>query len=38
MVIIKAHSAERRIPNLEKPTPGPDYYYSKDDYIRPNPI
>lgn len=38
MVVIKAHSAERRIPNLERPVPGPDYYYSKDDYIKPNPI
>lgn len=37
MVVFKSHSTERRIPP-ERPMPGPDYYYSKDDYIKPNPI
>ena len=34
-VIYRPHSAEgRRVPNLERPIPGPDYYYSKDDLIK----
>lgn len=37
MVLWRSHSSERRTPP-EKPIPGPDYYYSKDDYIKPNPI
>ncbi|CAD8073214.1 unnamed protein product [Paramecium primaurelia] len=37
MVVFKSHSTERRIPP-DRPVPGPDYYYSKDDYIKPNPI
>ena len=38
MVVFKSHSTERRVPKSEKPVPGPDYYYSKDDYIKPDPI
>lgn len=33
MVVWRSHSTERRIPP-EGPTPGPDYYYSKDDLIK----
>lgn len=37
MVVFKSHSSERRgLP--DKPTPGPDYYYSKDDLIKPKAI
>lgn len=37
MVVFRSHSTERRIPP-EGPTPGPDYYYSKDDLIKPQAI
>lgn len=34
-VVYRPHSAEgRRVPNLERPVPGPDYYYSKDDLVK----
>lgn len=34
-VIYRPHSAEgRRVPPSDRPVPGPDYYYSKDDLIR----
>lgn len=36
-VIYRPHSADsRKLP--EWPTPGPDYYYSKDDLIRPQAV
>lgn len=37
MVVFRSHSTERRI-EPEAPTPGPDYYYSKDDLIKARAI
>ena len=38
-MVYRPHSAEtRKLPSDNLPTPGPDYYYSKDDLIRTTAI